>query len=67
MKTTPRSTAASSDVAALTDQTWNTCPDCHHTWREKVPVVGVVHRTARCAACQRTADADARFKAGWTA
>jgi len=46
--------------------TWNTCPACGHQWTDRIPTLGVVHRTQRCAACRRlpvdaTIDSDRAF------
>jgi len=33
-------------------QTWNVCPECGHTWVDRVPTPGVVHRTQLCVICR---------------
>lgn len=32
-------------------QTWNTCPDCGHSWPEAVTTPGLLHRTRLCQTC----------------
>lgn len=44
----------SADVATDHDfahQTWNTCPDCGHSWPDAVSTHGLLHRTRLCHAC----------------
>jgi hypothetical protein len=31
--------------------TTNTCPDCHTTWTDPVPTIGLLHRLRLCADC----------------
>jgi hypothetical protein len=49
-----------SRVSRPRDQTWNICPDCGHSWTDRVPTPGILHRTQRCTACRRAAKADVR-------
>lgn len=42
-------------TSASVSETWATCPTCHHTWRQLVATLGVVHRTQLCTACRRKA------------
>jgi len=37
--------------AAVTNETWNTCPDCFRKWKDAVATAGLVHRTKLCVTC----------------
>lgn len=38
--------------APMTDnETWNNCPVCGFTWKDKIPTPGLIHRTQHCNRC----------------
>jgi len=39
--------------------TWNVCPDCGHSWTEKVPIPGVPTQSIRCLACRKKTETGA--------
>ena len=39
-------------TASITDnETWNDCPNCWKTWKDKYPTPGLIHRTRLCHEC----------------
>lgn len=35
------------------NQTWNDCPDCGKSWKDRIPTPGLLHRTRLCEECKR--------------
>ena len=39
---------------SMTDnETWNDCPICGKTWKDKVSIPGLIHRTRACDDCKK--------------
>lgn len=32
----------------MTNETWNTCPQCYKKWKDDKPILGLLHRTRYC-------------------
>jgi hypothetical protein len=35
------------------NDTWNTCPECEISWKDRSPTPGVIHRVRLCSSCWR--------------
>ena len=33
------------------NETWNTCYGCNKSWRDDIPIPGLIHRTVLCKSC----------------
>lgn len=33
------------------NETWNNCPECGFTWKDRIPTPGLLHRTRKCNRC----------------
>ena len=33
------------------NETWNTCPECKTSWKDEIPIQGLLHRTRLCETC----------------
>lgn len=50
----PKKLPSKGDVEAgmQDNETWNTCPSCNHSWKDKVATPGLLHRTRLCENCR---------------